>query len=53
MLESSDSLFFRITTGIQSGPDAFNESKLVMTFLTHLGVTDILWFQLSPRRESR
>ena len=42
MPESSDSLFFRITTGVQPGPDAFDESKLVMTFLTHLGVTDIL-----------
>ena len=42
MPESSDSLFFRITIGVQPGPDAFDESKLVMTFLTHLGVTDIL-----------
>ena len=29
-------------TGIQSGPDAFDESRFVMTFLTILGVTQIL-----------
>ena len=32
MYESSDSKFFRTTTGIESGPDASNESKFVMTF---------------------
>ena len=32
MYESSGSQFFRTTTGIQSGPDAFDESRLVMTF---------------------
>ena len=42
MYESSGSQFFRITTGIQSGPDAFDESRFVMTFLTILGVMDIL-----------
>ena len=42
MYESSGSQFFRTTTGIQSGPDAFDESRFVMTFLTILGVTDIL-----------
>ena len=42
MYESSGSQFFRTTTGIQSGPDAFDESKFVMTFLTILGVMDIL-----------
>ena len=42
MYESSDSQFFRTTTGIQSGPDAFDESRFVMTFLTILGVTEIL-----------
>ena len=41
MYESSGSQFFR-TAGIQSGPDAFDESRFVMTFLTILGVTDIL-----------
>ena len=34
MYEGSVSHFFRITTGIQLGPDAFDESRLVMTFLT-------------------
>ena len=42
MYESSGSQFFRITTGIQSGPDTFDESRFVMTFLTILGVTEIL-----------
>ena len=28
--------------GIQSGPNAFNKSRFVMTFLTILGVTEIL-----------
>ena len=42
MYESSGSKFFRSTTGIQLGPDAFDESRFVMTFLTILGVTEIL-----------
>ena len=42
MYESSGSQLFRTTTGIQSGPDAFDESRFVMTFLTILGVTEIL-----------
>ena len=42
MYESSGSQFFRTTTGIQSRPDAFDESRFVMTFLTILGVMDIL-----------
>ena len=41
MYESSGSQFFRTTTGIQSGPDAFDESRFAMTFLTILGVMDI------------
>ena len=40
--ESSGSQFFRTTTGIQSGPDAFDESRFVMTFLTISGVMEIL-----------
>ena len=40
--ESSGSQFFRTTTGIHSVPDAFDESRFVMTFLTILGVTEIL-----------
>ena len=42
MYESSGSQFFRTTTGIQSGPDAFEESRFVMTLLTILGVMEIL-----------
>ena len=42
MYESSGSQFFRTTTGIQSGPHAFDESRFAMTFLTILGVMDIL-----------
>ena len=42
MYESSHLQFFRTTTGIQSGPDAFDESRFAMTFLTILGVTEIL-----------
>ena len=42
MKESSGSEFFRNTTGIQSGRDAFDKSMFVMTFLTILGVTQIL-----------
>ena len=42
MHESSGSQFFRTTTGVQSGPDAFDESRFNMTFLTILGVIEIL-----------
>ena len=42
MYESSGSQFFRTTTGIQSGPDAFDKSRFITTFLTILGVTEIL-----------
>ena len=42
MYESSDSQFFRTTTGIQSGADAFDESRFVKTFLTILRVIEIL-----------
>ena len=44
MYESSGSQFFRTTTGIQSGPDAFDEPlmRFVMTFLTILRFTEIL-----------
>ena len=42
MYESSGSQFFRTTTGIQSGPDTFDKSRFIMTFLTILGVTEIL-----------
>ena len=33
MYESSGSQLLRTTTGIQSGPDPFDESRFVMTFL--------------------
>ena len=46
MYESSGPQFFGTTTGIQSGPDAFDESRFVMTFLTILGVIEICSFQL-------
>ena len=46
MYESSGSQFFRTTTGIQSGPDPFDKSRFIMTFLTILGVTEICSFKL-------
>ena len=42
MSESSGSQFFRTTTGIQSGLDAFDKSRFIMTFLIILGDTEIL-----------
>ena len=42
MYESSGSQFFTTTTGMQLGPDTFDESRLLMTFLTILGVIEIL-----------
>ena len=42
MYESSGSQFLRTNTGIQSGPDASDESRFVMTFLIILGVMEIL-----------
>ena len=47
MYEISNSQFFRTTTEIQSGPDALDESRFVMTFLTILGVMEILWNAIS------
>ena len=41
MYKSSGLDFLRTTTGIQSLPDDFDESRLVMNFLIKLGVTDI------------
>ena len=51
MYESSGSQFFRTTTEIESGPDAFGESKFVMTFLTILGITEICSFKLVLERK--
>ena len=42
MQESSGTQFFITTTGIQSGLDASDKSKSIMTFLAILGVTEIL-----------
>ena len=42
MYESPGSQFFRTTTGMQSGPDAFDESRFVMPFLNILGVMEIV-----------
>ena len=41
--ESYGSEFFRATTGTQSGPAAFDESRFVVTFLTIFRVIEILW----------
>ena len=41
--KSSGSQFFRTTTGIQSGPDVFDESKFIVTFSSILGVIEILF----------
>ena len=47
--EGSGSQFYWTTTGIHSRPDAFDKSRFLMTFLTILGVTEILWsFRLVP-----
>ena len=56
MYESSGSQFqfLRTNTGIQSGPDAFDESRFVMTFLTIFGsYGNIMQFQISSRSEYR
>ena len=42
MYEKPSSHFFKTTTGIQSGLDDFDESRLITTFLTILVVTEIL-----------
>ena len=42
MYEGSGSHLFKTTPGGQSGPAAFDESMLVMTFLTNFGVKLIL-----------
>ena len=39
--ESSGSQFLRTATGIQSAPDTFEESRVVMTYLTILWATEI------------
>ena len=44
--ESAGLQVLRTTTGIQSGPDAFDKSRFVMTFSAILGVTEICSFRL-------
>ena len=53
MYEGSGSQFCRTTTGTQPVPDDLNESRFVITFLTILGVRNIMQFQISSRRENR
>ena len=43
MHETPGSQFFRITTGIQSGPHSLDKSRLVMTFLTNCGDAEVLY----------
>ena len=40
--ESSGSKFFKTITGIQFGPNVIEESWLVMTFFSNLGIARIL-----------
>ena len=42
MYQSSSSHFFRTTSGLQSGPDALDESRLAMTLFINLQVKVIL-----------
>ena len=42
MYVSSGPQFFKTITGMQSGPDVFDGSRFVITYLTILGVTEIL-----------
>ena len=42
MYESSGSHFLKTTTGMESGLDAFNKSRLVVTFLINWEDTGIL-----------
>ena len=53
MYESSDSQFVRTAAGTQSGSDAFDKSRLVVKFLMNLGITSIMQFQISSRKENR
>ena len=49
MYKRSGPQLFRTTTGIESGPDAFDESRFIMTFLNILGVMETLCsFRLVP-----
>ena len=53
MYESSGAQFFRNTTEIQPGPHAFDESRFSITFLTILGVPEMLCsFRLGLERKT-
>ena len=52
--ENSGSQFFKTTSGKQSGPDVFDESRFVLTFFNHFGsYRNIMHFQISSRMENR
>ena len=44
MYEDPGSHFLKTNTGIESGADTVDESRLAMTFLTNLGITRMLCF---------
>ena len=51
--ESLGSQFCRTKTGVQSGPDVFDESRFAMTFFNDFGsYRYIMQFQISSRTES-
>ena len=53
--ENSGSWFSETTTGIQSGSKIYKEPRPVMTFILnyHMSHMDIVWFQISSRRENK
>ena len=54
MYESSDSQYFKFTIRIQSGPDTFDDSRFVITFLTMFeSYINIMQFQISYRSEKK
>ena len=52
MHKCSGSQFFKTTTGIQSGSDASDKSRLGMTFLTNLGVKETCSFRYLQERKT-
>ena len=53
MYKDSGSQFFRTITGIQSVPDAFNESRFVMTFRIIMGVAEICLLITAGRKAGK
>ena len=53
--ENSGSWFSGTTTGIQSGSKIYKEPRPVITFILdyHMSHMDIMWFQISSRRENK